>query len=96
MNNPQIAVVTIPLNEWNEQKALLTKMADQVQALTRKEQKELLTVSEVCQMLKIGRTTFERYMANGVIEVIKFNRKKYTKNYVRREHLESLISQGVV
>jgi len=96
MNNPQIAVVTIPINEWHEQSALLRKMAEQMQVLTRKEQKELLTVGEVCAMLKIGRTTFERYMANGVIEVVKFNRKKYTKNYVRREHLESLINEGVV
>lgn len=96
MDKPQIAVITVPVDEWNEQRTLLHKVANQIQTLIHKEQKELLTVREVCEMLKIGRTTFERYMANGVFEVVKIDKTKYTKNYVRREHLEELIRDGVV
>ena len=84
MTNQQIAVVTVPLNEWNEQKALLKEIGEQVRSLTSKEQKELLTAGEVCEMLKISRSTYERYVNNGVIEVHKVNKKKYSKNYTKR------------
>lgn len=94
MDNTQIAVVTVPLSEWNEQKAIIKEMAEQVRALTSKEQKELLTANEVCGMLKISRSTYERYVNDGIIEVSKVNRKKYSKNYVRRAHLEDLIRNG--
>jgi len=93
---PQIAVFTVPLNEWNEQRAMIHDICQKITALTNREQKELLTPKEVCIMLKIGRTTFERYMNEGVFEVVKVNKAKYSKNYVRREHLETLIKNGVV
>ncbi len=92
----EIAVLTIPLSEWNQQKAILHEMAEQIKALTHREQKELLTPKEVCQILKIGRVTFERYKNDGKIEVLKINRAKYSKVYVKRSHLEDLIKQGVV
>lgn len=91
-----IAVLTVPLNEWNELKALIKETSNQVRELTGREQKELLTPKEVCSMLKIGRTTFERYMNDGVFEVVKVNKQKYSKNYVKRSHLEELIKNGVV
>jgi len=91
-----IAVITIPINEWNELKALVKDTSNQVRELTGREQKELLTPKEVCSILKIGRTTFERYMNDGVFEVVKVNKQKYSKNYVKRSHLEELIKNGVV
>ena len=93
---PQIAVFTVPLNEWNEQRAMIHEICQKVKELTNREQKELLTPKEVCEMLKIGRTTFERYMNEGVFEVVKVNKQKYSKNYVKRSHLEDLIEKGVV
>jgi response regulator of citrate/malate metabolism len=92
----QIAVLTVPMIEWNELKAMIKNTSDQVRELTGREQKELLTPKEVCAMLKIGRSTFERYMNNGVFEVVKVNNQKYSKNYVKRSHLETLIKNGVV
>ena len=94
MNSPQIAVLTVPLNEWNEQKALLKEIGEQVRALTSKEHKELMTASEVCDMLKISRSTYERYVNDGVLEVTQVNKKKYSKKYVKRSHLEELIRNG--
>lgn len=96
MEAPQIAVLTVPLNEWNEQKALLREMADQVRALTNKEHKELLTPKEVCAMLKISRSTYERYLNDGIIEATKVNKAKYSKNYVKRSDIENLIRNGRV
>jgi response regulator of citrate/malate metabolism len=96
MDVQQIAVLSVPLNEWNELKALIRHTSEQVRELTGREQKELLTPKEVCEVLKIGRSTFERYMNDGVFEVVKVNKQKYSKNYVRRSHLEDLIKNGVV
>ena len=96
METQQIAILTVPLNEWNEQKAMLKDICEQVRTLTGKEQKELLTPKEVCELLKIGRSTYDRYMNNGVFEVLKVNKQKYSKSYVKRSHLEELIKNGVV
>ncbi len=94
METQQIAVVTIPVSEWNDLKAMIKKTAEQVRALTSKEQKELMTAGEVCEFLKISRSTYERYVNDGVIEVSKVNKKKYSKNYTKRSHLEDLIQNG--
>lgn len=96
MTNPQIAVVTIGLDEWNKLTATVSQMAESVKQMTAKEDKELLTPREVCERLKIGRSTYERYKANGILEVTRVNRRKYSKNYVSRAHLEKLINDGVV
>ncbi len=96
MEGTQIAVLTVPMGEWNELKAMVKDTSNQVRELTGREQKELLTPKEVCAMLKIGRTTFERYMNDGVFEVVKVNKQKYSKNYVKRAHIEELIKNGVV
>jgi excisionase family DNA binding protein len=94
--NAQVAVITIPVQEWNEQKAMLKSLCEKVGKLTDKEEKELLTPKEVCEMLKIGRTTYQRYITNGTLEPVKVNRKKYSKVYVRRSDIENLIREGKV
>ncbi len=92
----QITVLTVPLNEWNELKSLTKEISEQIKGMTAKEQKELLTPKEVCTMLKIGRSTFDRYMNNSVFEVVKVNKQKYSKSYVKRSQLEELIKNGAV
>jgi excisionase family DNA binding protein len=94
--NTQVAVITIPVQEWNEQKAMIKSLCEKVGKLTDKEEKELLTPKEVCEMLKIGRTTYQRYIMDGTLEAVKVNRKKYSKIYVRRSDIESLIREGKV
>lgn len=94
MDQHKIAVISVPLNEWNEQQALIKEIGAQVKQLASKEQNELMTPKEVCEFLKIGRSTFERYMNEGLFEVVQVNKKKYSKKYVRRSELESLINSG--
>ena len=90
----QVVVITVPLQEWNEQKAMIKSLCEKVGKLTDKEEKELLTPKEVCEMLKIGRTTYQRYVINGTLEPVRVSRKKYSKMYVRRSDIETLISNG--
>ena len=92
--NTQVAVITIPVQEWNEQKAMIKSLYEKIGKLTDKEEKELLTPKEVCEMLKIGRTTYQRYITSGTLEPVKVNQKKYSKVYVRRSDIESLIREG--
>jgi len=94
METTQVAVITVPLQEWNEAKGMIKNLCEKVSRLTDKEEKELLTPNEVCEMLKIGRTTFQRYVANGVLEPVKVNRKKYTKTYIKRSDIEALTNAG--
>ena len=89
----QLNVLTITAQEWNETKALIRSISDKVKKLADKEQKELLTSNEVCADLKIGKTTLQRYMANGILEPVKVNRKKYSKIYFRRADIEKLINE---
>ena len=96
METTQVAVITVPLQEWNEQRAMMRSLCEKVGRLTDQEEKELLTPKEVCEKLKIGRTTLQRYIANGILETVKVNRKKYSKIYVRRSDIESLIDAGKV
>jgi len=75
---------------------MIRSLYELVSKLTDKEKKELLTPKEVCEMLKIGRTTYQRYVGNGTLEPVKVNRKKYSKIYVRRSDIENLINAGKV
>lgn len=92
----QVAVIAVPLQEWNETKKMISTLCDRVAKLTNKEESELLTPKEVCEMLKIGRTTFQRYVANGILTPVKVNGKKYSKTYARRSEIEHLINTGQV
>ncbi len=94
MDNNPIAVITVPAQEWNETKGMIKSLCEAVTKLTAKEEKELLTPKEVCEMLKIGRTTYQRYITNGTLEPVKVNRTKYSKVYVKRSEIEALIKQG--
>ena len=48
--------------------------------------KEYLTPSEVAELLNIGRTSIYRYIRNGIIKVIRFERK----TLVRRADIENM------
>ena len=96
MSDSQIVVVTVPLNEWNETLRLIKDISQQVKELTNREQKELLTPREACEILKISRTTYERYINDGTLEAHQVSQKKYSKRLIKRSHLEELIRKGLV
>jgi len=92
----EVAVITIPINEWNETKAMINNLSQQVGELVSRNQKEMLTPKEVCSMLKIGRTTYDRYVREGIITPSRIGQKKYSKNLVRRGDVENLVNNGII
>lgn len=96
MEAQQITVLTIPTSEWIAVKSLLSQICQQVQELTSKDQKELMTPAEVCKALKCSRSTYERLKNDGVLPVVKVNKAKGSKDYVRRSDLDELIKNGRV
>jgi excisionase family DNA binding protein len=84
-----IAVLTVPAKEWNETRELLHGMSEMLSTLTNKPNKELLSPKEVCSMLKIGRSTFERLKNSGQMKVIRTQGAR--KIYVERIEVEKLL-----
>lgn len=94
MTNNAVAVITVPFNEWREITATVKAMSQKVDSLINQRNKELLTPKEVCEMLKIGRTTFDRYVSEGLITVERISKKKYSKVLIRRTELEAGLKDG--
>ena len=95
MDTSNIAVITIPLSEWNETRNKINDLAHAVRSLTNKKDDELLTPKEVCEILKIGRTTFQRYIANETLTAVRINKEKYSKVYVRRAEIETMVRENI-
>lgn len=81
-------------NEYNELKSLLVDIRNKVSALTDSVQKELLTPAEVCKELKIGRTTYQRYVDKGVLTQVRPGGEPGGKVYVERSELTRLVAEG--
>jgi len=95
MNTDQkLAVVAVPLEEWEAYKAMLKEATGMLKAMCRKDEKELLTTKEVCEMLKISRATYDRHVNDGLIIPVQVNKKKYSRHLIRRADIEQLIDKG--
>lgn len=81
-------------NEYNEIKSLLIDICNKVTALTDATQQELLTPVEVCRMLKIGRTTYQRHVDQGLFDQVRLGKGPRGKVYVKRSEILRLIDQG--
>jgi excisionase family DNA binding protein len=84
-------MLVVSANEWNEQRELIRQIAENVKSFSEN-QSEYLTPNEVCEMLKIGRNTYERYWRNGILTRYKVKGTK--RNYVRRLEVEKLLESG--
>lgn len=84
-----INVISVPAQEWNETKAMIHGISEMLSTLTNKPNKELLSPKEVCSMLKIGRSTFERLKNNGQMKVVRTQGAR--KIYVERVEAEKLL-----
>lgn len=94
MTDNSVAIISIPFTEWREVTATVKAMNQKVDSLISERNKELLTPKEVCEMLKIGRTTFDRYVSEGLIAPERISKKKYSKVLVRRSDIEAGLSEG--
>lgn len=82
----------ISRNEWNEVKSILHKIQEDVNIIKAEYEKELLTPKEVQSILKIGKTTYQRYIDSNVFQQIKIEGKAY----VERSEIRRLIETGKI
>ncbi len=83
----EIAVVTVPLQEWNDLKDAVIGIKTSLLDMVSKSKSEFLTPKEVCELLKCSRNTFETYVSSGRLEVIRTKKRKYTKVLVKRTEI---------
>lgn len=86
--------ITISIKEWNKAQSMLIDIQEKVTKLLQEKEKELLTPSEVCQILKISRNTYQRYIRKNVFAQIQPDKGNNSKVYVRRSEIERLIEAG--
>jgi hypothetical protein len=79
-----IAVITVPVSEWNDLKNLVINMTKHVLEIKATGQKELLTPKEAMEMLKCSRNTLQSYIEKGFFVPIKMKSEKYSKVLIKR------------
>lgn len=83
--------------QFNEIKSLLLDIQEEMskiyQRIDEKKEKEMLTPNEVCRILKIGRSTYQRYVEAGIIHQIHIGSNN-NRVYVKRSEFERLIDEG--
>lgn len=89
----QIAVLTIPVDEWNMLKQQIEILTNKVSKIVDKEEKELVTIPEAMKILKVGRATIERYLENGVFESVQLAGKG-SKKYISRKQINHVLENG--
>ncbi len=92
----EIAILTVPANEWNDLIKMVKNTVTQLSELTGRQSKDLLTPDEVCDILKISRSTYERFKNEGIIPIVKVGGRKYSKNLIKRSDIEKLIADGTI
>jgi DNA invertase Pin-like site-specific DNA recombinase len=90
MEKNNFVSIIMPVDEWNE----LRNQVKSIFQRTTKEPDELMTAKEVMERLKIGRTTFDRWILNGTITAERLSPKKYARIYVKRSEFERLLNEG--
>ena len=66
-----IAVITVPLDEWTEVKTQLNTISKTLMEMNGNAKSEFLTPKEVCELLKCSRNTFQSYIDKGLLTPIK-------------------------
>lgn len=82
--------ILIPTKEWNKVQSMIIDIQEKMTKLLKDKDNELLTPNEICKMLGISRSTYQRYVDDGVIEQLKIKGKAY----VKRSEIERLIDEG--
>jgi predicted DNA-binding protein (UPF0251 family) len=86
-----IAVITVPLTEWQEVKSQMVSIAKSLLELNRKGQKEFLSPKEAMEMLKCSRNTLQNYIDKGFFNVTKMKSEKYSKVLIKRADIDYFI-----
>lgn len=88
-----IAVITVPLEEWEDIKKQLQFIANAVLEMKSKRGRELLTPKEAMEVLKCSRNTLQGYFDKDYLKPLKMDNKKYSKVLVRRSDIDLLLKK---
>ncbi len=86
-----IAVITVPLTEWEAVKDQLSNISKHLHDIKSKGQKELLTPREAMELLKVSRNTLQSYIDRGFFGIIKMKSEKYSKVLIKRSDINFFI-----
>lgn len=90
-----IAVITVPLTEWNAMQSKLENIDKSLLALQGKNKSEYLVPKEVCELLKCSRNTYQSYINKGILEPIKVKSEKYSKFIFKRIDVEYYLQSRI-
>ena len=90
-----IAVITVPLNEWKDLKNQMQNIAKSLLEIKSQEKSEFLTPKEVCELLKCSRNTFQSYIDKGFLEPIRMKSQKYSKVLIKRVDVEYYLQSRI-
>jgi hypothetical protein len=86
-----IAVITVPLTEWQELKSQMGSIAKSLLDIKNKGQKEFLSPKEAMEILKCSRNTLQSYIDKGFFNVTKMKSEKYSKVIIKRADIDFFI-----
>lgn len=92
----ELSVISVPTEEWKELKAIVANINQKVTNLTEKDQNELMTIPEVLERLKVGRTSIRRYVDEGLLSVQRLNNNPRGKMYIKRSEVEERLNSGII
>lgn len=91
MSEFQIKTISIPKQEWDKVMNTLDVLHEKVSRLVSIDSKEFLTKKEVMNILKIGRTTLDRYIEEGLLQEVKLG--KGTRGYIKQSEIDELMGK---
>lgn len=87
-------VIPMLIRRMNHLESLVIETHNNVLEILKEKQKELLTPTEICKMLKISRDTYQEYAKSKLFQQIQL--VPNGRMYVQRSEIERLIEQGKV
>ena len=89
MKGLQIKTIMVPSEEWDKVVKTLERMNNNLSGLMSKNVKEYLTKKEVMGVFKIGRTTLDRYLEEGLLHEVKLG--EGTRGYIKQSEIDDLM-----
>lgn len=91
MDEIKINTISVPRNEWDKVVRTLENLQENISSLISKDAKEYLTKKEVMSLLKIGRTTLDRYIEEGLLHEVRLG--KGTRGYIRQSEINEIMGK---
>lgn len=82
------------INEIRELRLVVEDIHTMVVELKLKNDSELMTITAVMERLRVSRSTIERYISSGILDVVRVG--KGSKRYINRSLLEQKINDGLI